>query len=323
MEKNTARRAAHAGDGPVEPRRLVARRWRPPRQRQLRLEDRRSITASTSNSRSSSITCKGRGDGKFPKAWVFETGTNQWRTLRRMAARAAKPTDHLSSDANGTLSLAAARGRPHYDEYVSDPAKPVPYIGRIAPRHAVRLHDRRPALRRRAPRRAGLPDRAARTRRDHLRPHPSILEGLHHRHRFRFRREADRRLSRRLPRLQQPAPTLPRPATAVAPMGGYQQLVRGEPFRGKFRKSFEKPEPFEPGKPRPHRVRPCPISPHLPPRPSHHGADPELLVPADGPQSAEVHGHSQSPEPPISQKATERVYLGGPDGSRITLRIGQ
>jgi uncharacterized protein len=30
-------------------------------------------------------------------------------------------------------------------------------------------------------------------------------------------------------------------------MGGYQQLVRGEPFRGKFRKSFEKPEPFVPG----------------------------------------------------------------------------
>jgi predicted acyl esterase len=31
-------------------------------------------------------------------------------------------------------------------------------------------------------------------------------------------------------------------------MAGYQQLVRGEPFRGKFRRSFEKPEPFTPGK---------------------------------------------------------------------------
>jgi predicted acyl esterase len=31
-------------------------------------------------------------------------------------------------------------------------------------------------------------------------------------------------------------------------MGGYEQLVRGEPFRGKFRNSFEKPEPFTPGK---------------------------------------------------------------------------
>jgi len=31
-------------------------------------------------------------------------------------------------------------------------------------------------------------------------------------------------------------------------MGGYQQLVRGNPLRGKFRNSFEKPEPFVPGK---------------------------------------------------------------------------
>ena len=29
-------------------------------------------------------------------------------------------------------------------------------------------------------------------------------------------------------------------------MSGYQQMVRGEPMRGKFRKSFEKPEPFQP-----------------------------------------------------------------------------
>ena len=31
-------------------------------------------------------------------------------------------------------------------------------------------------------------------------------------------------------------------------MAGYQQLVRGNPLRGKFRHSFEKPEPFVPGK---------------------------------------------------------------------------
>jgi len=31
-------------------------------------------------------------------------------------------------------------------------------------------------------------------------------------------------------------------------MGGYQQLVRGDVFRGRFRNSFEKPEAFEPNK---------------------------------------------------------------------------
>jgi hypothetical protein len=30
-------------------------------------------------------------------------------------------------------------------------------------------------------------------------------------------------------------------------MGGYQQLVRGDVMRGRFRNSFEKPEPMEPG----------------------------------------------------------------------------
>jgi len=32
-----------------------------------------------------------------------------------------------------------------------------------------------------------------------------------------------------------------------APLGGYQQLVRGDPLRGRFRHSFEKPEAMVPG----------------------------------------------------------------------------
>jgi len=41
----------------------------------------------------------------------------------------------------------------------------------------------------------------------------------------------------------------PKERPAYTRMGGYQQLVRGEPMRGKFRTSFEKPEPFAPGVP--------------------------------------------------------------------------
>ena len=40
----------------------------------------------------------------------------------------------------------------------------------------------------------------------------------------------------------------PEPANRVR-MAGYQQLVRGEPFRGKFRQSFETPVPFVPNQP--------------------------------------------------------------------------
>jgi predicted acyl esterase len=35
------------------------------------------------------------------------------------------------------------------------------------------------------------------------------------------------------------------PADEGNKLSGYQQLVRGEPFRGKFRNSFENPQPFK------------------------------------------------------------------------------
>jgi putative CocE/NonD family hydrolase len=40
----------------------------------------------------------------------------------------------------------------------------------------------------------------------------------------------------------------PDPNPSGVRMGNYQMLIRGEPFRGKFRESFSKPVPFEPGK---------------------------------------------------------------------------
>jgi len=40
----------------------------------------------------------------------------------------------------------------------------------------------------------------------------------------------------------------PEPNPSYVVMGGYQQLVRGDVFRSRFRNSFEKPEPMEPGK---------------------------------------------------------------------------
>lgn len=40
----------------------------------------------------------------------------------------------------------------------------------------------------------------------------------------------------------------PDPNPENVTMGGFQQLVRGELFRARFRNGFEKPEPFAPGK---------------------------------------------------------------------------
>ena len=40
----------------------------------------------------------------------------------------------------------------------------------------------------------------------------------------------------------------PDPNPTAVRMGNYQQLVRGEPMRGKFRHGYDQPQPFEPGK---------------------------------------------------------------------------
>ena len=76
-------------------------------------------------------------------------------------------------------------------------------------------------------------------------------------------------------------------------MGGYQQLLRGEPFRAKFRNSWEKPEPLIPGKEADLNFTMPDLFHTFRARPSHHDSGAEFLVPAHRPQSADIHRHSQ------------------------------
>ena len=78
-------------------------------------------------------------------------------------------------------------------------------------------------------------------------------------------------------------------------MGGYEQLLRGEPFRAKFRNSWEKPEAVDARQRNRHRLHHARSLSHLPPRPPHHGPGAEFMVPADGSQSADFYRHSQRP----------------------------
>jgi putative CocE/NonD family hydrolase len=103
-------------------------------------------------------------------------------------------------------------------------------------------------------------------------------------------------------------------------MGGYQQLVRGEPFRGKFRNSFEKPEPFAPGK----RAR---IEFTMPDVCHTFRAGHRIMVQV---QSSWFPLTDRNPQQFLDipgakasdfQKATERVYRGGADGSGIKLLV--
>jgi predicted acyl esterase len=112
----------------------------------------------------------------------------------------------------------------------------------------------------------------------------------------------------------------PAAAASSAPMGGYQELIRGEPFRGKFRKSFEKPAPFEPNKPER-------ITFFLPDIAHTWRQGHRIMVQI---QSSWFPLTDRNPQKFMEipkalsgdfQKAFERVYFGGADGSRIQLRV--
>src|SRR5262249_34786388 len=72
---------------------------------------------------------KGKGRLNQPEADVFETGSNQWRTYEQWPpANEHSETLYLQPDGRLSFSEPANTGSKTYDEYISDPAKPVPYV---------------------------------------------------------------------------------------------------------------------------------------------------------------------------------------------------
>jgi putative CocE/NonD family hydrolase len=199
---------------------------------------------------------KGNGDAKLPKAFVFETGTNVWRRYSAWPPKEAVAKT-LYFRAGGGLSFDPPSGAavaPGYDEYVSDPAKPVPFVSYVADEVPQEYMD--------------SDQRFAASRTDVLVYETPVLQedvsiaGPITPHLFVSTSGTDSDWDVKLidvypndypdSRFDEPKPDRATPRTDVGPppftMAGYQQLVRGEPFRGKFRHSFEKPEPFTPGK---------------------------------------------------------------------------
>ena len=260
---------------------------------------------------------KGRGDGTFPRAQVFQTGMNQWRKFEMWPPASAKPTTVYLA-AQGKLEWERP-AQAAFDEYVSDPNKPVPYIGYLATRvvNTYMTEDQRFA--------AARPDVLV-YKSEVLGKDVTVLGPI----------SIDLKVSTSgtdsdfdvkiidvypgdAPDYNTPAeaPVTPGAVAAVSPMGGYQQLVRGEPFRGKFRKSFEKPVAFEPGKP-------DRITFALPDIAHTFRAGHRIMVQI---QSSWFPLTDRNPQKFMEipkalstdfVKATERVYFGGVDGSRIT-----
>jgi len=197
---------------------------------------------------------KGDGDAKLPKAYVFETGTNVWRRYSAWPPKEAE-TKTLYLRAGGGLSFdPPASDSPGFDEYASDPAKPVPFINYFATEvpQEYMVSDQRFASSRTdvlvyetpelqedvtivGPVSPKLFVSTSGTDSDWDVKLIDVYPADFPNSKLDEKKQEDRR-SRT---------DVGIPAFA---MGGYQQLVRGEPFRGKFRHSFEKPEAFTPGK---------------------------------------------------------------------------
>lgn len=74
---------------------------------------------------------KGKGDGNFAEAISFQTGSNQWKNYTKWPPAESK-IKNIYLHSNGKLTFdapAAAESKP-FDSYVSDPAKPIPYRAR-------------------------------------------------------------------------------------------------------------------------------------------------------------------------------------------------
>ncbi|HYK95636.1 MAG TPA: CocE/NonD family hydrolase [Candidatus Dormibacteraeota bacterium] len=184
-------------------------------------------------------------DPELPGAWVFETGTNVWRRYDEWPVPDAAPRTLYFHEAGG-LSFDPPTEADASDVYVSDPAKPVPWLAYTAltmPEEYM-VSDQRFA--------ATRPDvlvYATGPLEEDLAVAGPIAPKL-----FVSTTGTDADWIVKLIDVYPPDRSMPEAAGAgeawspPVTLAGYQQLVRGWPLRGKFRRSFETPEPFEPGK---------------------------------------------------------------------------
>ena len=183
-----------------------------------------------------------KGDTNYTpvEAYIFETGADLWRRFDAWPPKPSTPRT-LYFHAGKALSFEPPQeGQNAFDEYVSDPAKPVPYT--LEPSTSY-------------PRSYPLQDqRFAASRTDVLAYETEPLEddltfagpiktSLHV-----STSGSDSDWVVKLIDVYPGDFPDPNPNPTHVRMGGYQQLVRGELMRGRFRHSYEKPEPFTPGK---------------------------------------------------------------------------
>lgn len=191
---------------------------------------------------------KDKGTDNLAEATVFFTGENQWKHLPKWPPADMQPTP-LYLQADNKLSFSKPTTSNSFTGYTSDPAKPVPYVPEVHMTRTIsymtddqRFAERRPDVisfstdvltdnvTLAGPVVADLVASVSSTDADFVVKIIDVFPDD-----FKYENEAPTE-HRRL-------------VSGTYPMGGYEMLVRGDVMRGKFRNSFEKPVPFEPGQP--------------------------------------------------------------------------
>jgi putative CocE/NonD family hydrolase len=175
----------------------------------------------------------------LPEAYVFATGSNEWHREDRWPPQKAKPR-RLYFRGGGGLSWYPSEedSENAYDEYISDPNKPVPYINGISTR-MTREHmvdDQRFASRR-----TDVLTYETDALTKDLKIAGPILCSLNV-----STSGTDSDFVVKLIDVYPDDTSEYDFSAGNVRMSGFQQLVRGELFRGKFRNSFTCPEPFVP-----------------------------------------------------------------------------
>ena len=182
---------------------------------------------------------KDEGDLALPEASIFVSGSNEWKKFNEWPPKNTVEKT-LYFQPYGKLSFDAPKATASFDEYVSDPNSPVPYQDGIQARRTreYMLDDQRFAGRR--------PD--VKVYQTDVLTSDITLTGPVLADLLTSTTGTDADYVVKLIDVFPDDYPNPVPNPKNITMAGYEMLVRGEIFRGKFRNSFEKPEPFIPGK---------------------------------------------------------------------------
>jgi len=170
---------------------------------------------------------------------TFETGVNQWKTYKTWPPKEAEEKQ-LYLLPGGKLSFAApTEAKDSYDEYVSDPANPVPFVpGKSMDMNREYMTGDQRFL-------GGRKDVLS-YQSDVLDKDITIAGNIWANLKVATTgTDADF-----IVKVLDVYPDTAANTIATGPgikMAGYEQMLRSEPIRGKYRNTFDKPEPFVPG----------------------------------------------------------------------------